>query len=313
MNASTSESLTRAIAGLRAALGQRLKGKQHAVDLAVSCVLAGGHLLIQDVPGVGKTTLALALSQAVGGEFRRVQFTADMLPADILGFQVPNPTTGDLVFHPGSLFGNIILADEVNRASPKTQSALLEAMAEGSVSIDGTPLSLPKPFFVVATQNPFDLDGTFPLPDSQLDRFLMRISIGYPSPEVELEVMTLSAAPQPPLEPVLSTTQVLELQNRVSSVSASGVIKQYILDFVHATRRAPGLLRGISPRGTQWLFRAAQAWALSHGRSHVIPEDVIAVAPSVIAHRVRWQIPPSHPLDAENQLKDILKTVPSPL
>ncbi len=270
------------------ALGNIVFGKNRELRLALTCLLARGHLLIEDIPGVGKTTLALALAQVLGLEFRRVQFTSDLLPADILGVSIYEPATGGFRFHPGPIFAQLVLADEVNRASPKTQSALLEAMEERQITIDGVTRALPEPFFVIATQNPLEQIGTYPLPESQLDRFLMRLSLGYPSQHAERALLT-----EPERREVLAETaavltpgQLHELQNAAKAVRTTPALIDYVLALVQATRSHRGLRHGLSPRAGLALRRAAQAWALLEGRHGVIPEDVQAVFEAVVNHRL---------------------------
>jgi MoxR-like ATPase len=269
-------------------LGTILLGKERQLRLAMSCMLARGHLLIEDMPGVGKTTLALALARVLGLQFQRVQFTSDLLPADILGVSIYEQAAGRFRFHPGPIFAQLVLADEVNRASPKTQSALLEAMEERQVTAEGETRILPEPFFVIATQNPAEQIGTFPLPESQLDRFLMRINLGYPPRDAERTLLSerdrrdlLSETP-----PALTSTQLLELQGRARDVKVSPALLDYVLALVEHTRRMPGLRMGLSPRAGLALRRAAQAWAFIEGRSGVIPEDVQVVFTSVVSHRL---------------------------
>jgi MoxR-like ATPase len=264
-------------------------GKEQQIRLAVACLLARGHLLIEDVPGVGKTTLAHALASSLGLEFHRVQFTSDLLPADILGVSIFDRDSGAFKFHPGPIFAQLILADEVNRATPKTQSALLEAMEEHQVTIEGETRPLPSPFFVVATQNPSHLVGTFPLPESQLDRFLMRIHLGYPDREAErgllsgIERREIIAT----LSPVMDTGQLQELQREVRVVHASPALLDYVQAIIAHTRTSPHFEHGISPRAGLALLHAARAWALLGGRGEVIPEDVQAVLAAVVSHRLR--------------------------
>jgi MoxR-like ATPase len=270
------------------ALGGIVFGKHRELRLALTCLLARGHLLIEDIPGVGKTTLALALAQVLGLEFRRVQFTSDLLPADILGVSIYEPANGGFRFHPGPIFAQLVLADEVNRASPKTQSALLEAMEERQTTVDGVTRALPEPFFVIATQNPLEQIGTYPLPESQLDRFLMRISLGYPSAHAERALLT-----EPERREVLADTaaalappQLIELQHAVKAVRTTPALIDYVLALVQATRNHRSLRHGLSPRAGLALRRAAQAWALLEGRHGVIPEDVQAVFEAVVNHRL---------------------------
>lgn len=261
-------------------------GKEHPIRLAVACLLARGHLLIEDAPGVGKTTLSHAIARLLGLEFRRMQFTSDLLPADILGNSIYNKESGRFVFHPGPIFCQLALVDEINRATPKTQSALLEAMEERQVSADGTTYPLPKPFFVIATQNPQQQIGTFPLPESQLDRFLLRIALGYPDRASEREMLTGRNRREMvhELQPVLEPHRLLELQEEVTGVHTSGALLDYVQDLIEASRRAHIL--GLSPRSGLGLLHVSQAWALMQGREMVLPEDVQAVALHVMAHRL---------------------------
>lgn len=261
-------------------------GKVHQVRLAVACVLAGGHLLIEDIPGVGKTTLAHSLARVLGLNFSRVQFTADLLPSDILGVSVFQQQ--HFVFHPGPIFAELVLADEVNRASPKTQSALLEAMEERQVTVDGATRVLPDPFFVVATQNPIDQAGTFPLPESQLDRFLMSLRLGYPPLEAERRLLqqpsrrTLLAE----LAPSLTPTQLTAARARCEQIRVSDALLDYILALITHSRASGLFQQGLSPRAGLGLRRASQAWAFVAGRDHVLPEDLQAVLPAVVDHRL---------------------------
>ncbi|MFA5940049.1 MAG: MoxR family ATPase [Sinimarinibacterium sp.] len=263
-------------------------GKPAQMRLAMACLLARGHLLIEDIPGVGKTTLALALAKVLGLEFQRVQFTSDLLPADILGVSVYESREGGFRFHPGPIFAQLVLADEVNRASPKTQSALLEAMEERQVTIEGATRRLPDPFFVIATQNPTEQIGTFPLPESQLDRFLMRISLGYPPPEAERALLQERERRSllEELTPVLTPAELITLQGQVQQIRTAPALVDYLMALIQRTRELPGLRTGLSPRAGLALRRAAQAWALIEGRSGVIPEDVQAVFVSVVNHRL---------------------------
>ncbi len=270
------------------ALSGIVLGKDRQLRLAVACLLARGHLLIEDIPGVGKTTLALALAKVFGLHFQRVQFTSDLLPADILGVSIYEPATGAFRFHPGPIFAQVVLADEINRASPKTQSALLEAMEERQVTSEAATRALPEPFFVVATQNPSEQIGTFALPESQLDRFLMRISLGYPSAAAERRLLLeserrdLLATTPAALEP----EHLLALQSRVQNIRTAPALIDYLMALIEATRRHPQLRQGLSPRAGLALRRCAQAWALLHGRTGVIPEDVQAVFVGVAGHRL---------------------------
>ncbi|WP_130620517.1 AAA family ATPase [Dyella amyloliquefaciens] len=278
-------------ARLEAAMGQVnrvLLGKPRQVKLAFTCLIAGGHLLLEDVPGVGKTTLAHALAASFALEFQRVQFTSDLLPSDIIGVSVYERETGQFRFHPGPIFTGLLLADEINRATPKTQSALLEAMAESQVTVDGQTHALPQPFFVVATQNPLDLAGTFPLPDSQLDRFMLRVSLDYPDATAERALLTGSDRRDllAQLSPQLDNTGLNELSRRAQGVTASSALLDYLQALLAASRRHADIRVGLSPRAGLALLGAARAWAMLSGRSHVIPEDIQALFVPLAAHRL---------------------------
>lgn len=268
--------------------GRVILGKEQQIRLALACLLARGHLLIEDLPGVGKTTLAHVIARSLGLDFHRIQFTSDMLPADILGVSVYERDSGSFKFHPGPIFSQLILADEVNRATPKTQSALLEAMEEHQVTAEGETRRLPEPFFVIATQNPSHQVGTFPLPESQLDRFQMRIELGYPDREAErallqgVERRDLIAT----LDPCIAPAELVELQQMVKRVHVSPALFDYIQALVEHTRRSPEFVNGLSPRAALALTACARAWALIQGRDHVLPEDVQAVLPGVATHRL---------------------------
>jgi MoxR-like ATPase len=280
----TAEQLQR----IREGLGQVIRGKPEAIELLLVGVLGGGHVLVEDVPGVGKTTLAKALAGVLNLDFTRVQFTPDLLPADILGASVLDPRDGSFSFRPGPVFTNLLLADEINRASPRTQSALLEAMNEGQVSVDGTTRPLPRPFFVVATQNPVDYQGTYPLPEAQLDRFLLRIHIGYPDEDQEVQVLFARQLGDPltEVQGTLNVEELLAIQRQVREVTVSEDLARYQLRLIRGTRNHSDLQLGVSPRGALALFRAAQARALLCQRDWVGPEDVQALAAPVLAHRV---------------------------
>jgi MoxR-like ATPase len=266
---------------------QVLRGKTHAIRLALSCLLAGGHLLIEDVPGTGKTSLAKALAASVGGTSHRIQFTPDLLPTDITGVSVWDQRTGTFQFRPGPVFAHVVVADEINRASPKTQSALLEVMEEAHVTVDGVGHPVPSPFLVVATQNPIDLEGTYRLPEAQLDRFLMRISLGYPDVAVEEEILTGRARSAPPvLRPVMSPDQFVRLQQAVATVHVAPEIARYVALIAFGTREHEALRLGVSTRGSLALMRAAQAHAATAGRSYVVPDDIKFTAPAVLTHRL---------------------------
>src|SRR5688572_10642725 len=269
-------------------VGRVLRGKPEVIRLAVVSLLAGGHVLIEDVPGVGKTSLAHALARSLGLAFQRIQFTSDLLPSDILGVSIFNQKNQQFEFVPGPIFANVVLADEINRATPKTQSALLEAMSEGHVTVERKRFLLPQPFLVIATQNPLEHQGTFPLPESQLDRFLMSLAIGYPPPEEERELL-LSGGVQGILEelpPVLDHGELVALQQAAQAVVVSPKLAGYLLDLAEATRRGSDFLLGVSTRGAQSLYRAVQALALCEGRRFAVPDDVQRLAIPVLAHRV---------------------------
>jgi MoxR-like ATPase len=279
------ESLGRALETLDALI----LGKSRQIRLSVTCLLAGGHLLIEDIPGVGKTTLAHGLAKTLGLSYQRIQFTSDLLPADILGVSVFDRDQGTFRFHPGPVFAQLVLADEVNRATPKAQSALLEAMEERQVTADGQTRPLPDPFFVVATQNPEDQAGTFPLPESQLDRFLMRIGLGYPERALERQLLKGEDRREmlARLQPAAPPGALLRLRGHVARVHAADALLDYVQALVAWSRERPGFGAGLSPRAAISLLRAAQAWALLDGRRAVIPEDVQAVCPAVVGHRLR--------------------------
>jgi MoxR-like ATPase len=273
---------------LEASISQVVLGKDDVVRLCVVALLAGEHVLLEDVPGVGKTLVGKALARSVSGKFRRIQFTPDLLPADITGSNLFDTKSQEFVFHPGPIFANIVLADEINRTTPRTQSALLEAMCENQVSTDGKTHDLPQPFMVIATQNPLEFEGTYPLPESQLDRFLLRISVGYPTREHELEVLTSHRGGEPVdrMEPVLDGGQIVALQEQVRQVKVDDSISAYLMDMVQATRECEDLHVGVSIRGALSLYRAAQATALIDGRDYVVPDDVKNLAVAAFAHRV---------------------------
>ena len=285
-SATTAEKQELSVQRIAERVKEVIQGKPEVVEQALVAFLAGGHLLLEDVPGVGKTTLAKALAGALGGSFSRVQFTSDMLPSDVVGVTVLDQQTGQFSFRKGPLFANVVLADEINRSPPKTQSALLEAMNEHSVSVDGVSHPLPSPFMVVATQNPHEYCGTFPLPDSQLDRFLIRLSMGYPDREAERSVLRAGGFRQVQLEPAMSEAELLQLFEQVESVVVHAAVEDHLLDLVEATRTDSRFLRGVSTRGAESLFRAIKALALVRGRRFCIPEDVRELAVPVLAHRV---------------------------
>ncbi|NQU23846.1 MAG: MoxR family ATPase [Candidatus Nealsonbacteria bacterium] len=263
-------------------------GKAEVVRLATVALLAGEHVLLEDVPGVGKTLVGKAIARSLAGQFRRIQFTPDLLPADVTGSSIYNNGTGEFKFEPGPIFANVVLADEINRATPRTQSALLEAMSERQVSADGQTHALPAPFMVVATQNPVEFEGTYPLPESQLDRFLLRIAVGYPDRQSELNVLKSHRDGEPvdTLQPALTCQQVAALQQSVRQVAVEDSINDYLMDVIEATRRCDDLRVGTSTRGALALYRACQASALIAGRQYVVPDDVKQLAVAVLSHRV---------------------------
>lgn len=301
---------------LRQALGLAIRGKDAVLDLALTCALAGGHLLIEDVPGVGKTTLAHSMARALACGFHKIQFTSDLLPSDLIGVSVFNPTRGQFEFRPGPLFANIILADEINRTTPKTQSALLEAMNERQITVDGTTYPLPRPFIVIATQNPIEHHGTYPLPESQMDRFLMRIRMGYPDPASEKELLRDHARPAEEIAPVMTADDLLAIQDEVKQVAVHSSLSDYLISIIECTRQSENLSLGISPRGTLGLYRASQAAAYIRGRTYVVPDDIKHLAPPVLAHRVvisaRYATAARKSQDAESIIHEILDQVEVP-
>jgi MoxR-like ATPase len=304
---------------LQAAIERVIRGKPEAVRLAIVTLLAGGHLLIEDVPGVGKTTLAHALALALDGSFQRIQFTSDLLPSDVVGLSVYNQQESLFEWKPGPIFANVILADEINRTTPKTQSALLEAMAEQHVTVEGVTHPLPSPFMVLATQNPIEHHGTYPLPESQLDRFMLRLRIGYPGAADERQILRdrEHAEPLKEMRPVMSAADVLELQHSVSEVTVDDAIVDYLMRIVAATRASEMLDLGVSPRGTLSLFRAAQALALTEERSFCLPDDVKRLVIPIFAHRIavssRYSSAMRRSEEAEAVLREIMKTISVPL
>lgn len=276
------------IKNIRSNVESAVLGKEQTVRLSVVALLAGGHVLLEDAPGLGKTSLARALAKSLGCAFNRLQFTPDLLPSDIVGANVYRPNTGDFEFRPGPVFTNVLLADEINRTTPRTQSALLEAMSEHQVSIEGETLPLPQPFLVIATQNPFEFEGTYPLPENQLDRFMVCLEMGYPDRETEREVFRRhrSGEPTDRLEAVADADQIIDLQKQVGDITVDDSISDYILEIVEATRNHPDLALGVSTRGALTLYKAAQAMAMVDGRDFVIPDDVKELCGPALAHRV---------------------------
>jgi len=304
---------------LQRSIARAIFGKEDVIQLALITLLARGHLLIEDVPGVGKTTLAQALAKSFHCSFQRIQFTSDLLPSDVLGVSVYNPETREFEFRQGPVFANVVLADEINRTTPRTQSALLEAMNEAQVTVDGRTLPLPQPFLVIATQNPVEHHGTYPLPESQLDRFLMRIKMGYPSHETERQILRnrTSDDPATSIEPVADVADVLSMQERVTRIKVDSSLHDYALEIVNRTRKSDQLALGVSPRGTLMLQRAAQARAFLEGRDYCLPDDFKQLAISVFAHRVvastRHASLQKKSETTENVLREIVESVRVPL
>src|SRR5512137_2563960 len=307
------------ISQLQRAVARVIRGKDEAIDLALVALLARGHLLIEDVPGVGKTTLAQAIAKSFHCTFQRIQFTSDLLPSDVIGVSVYRSESGEFEFRSGPLFANVVLADEINRTTPRTQSALLEAMNEAQVTVDGKTLALPNPFLVIATQNPVEHHGTYPLPESQLDRFLMRIKMGYPSHETEREILRKRASDDPlhTLEPVADVSDVLAMQEAVTHVKVDNSLHDYALEIVNRTRKSEQLALGVSPRGTLMLQRAAQARAFLDGRDYCLPDDFKQLAVAVFSHRVvasaRHASLQKKSETTESVLREIVESVPVPL
>lgn len=296
-------------------VAQVIRGKREVIRLATVCLLARGHVLIEDVPGVGKTTLAQGLARSLGISFQRIQFTSDLLPSDIIGVSIFNQKSQAFEFMPGPLFANVVLADEINRATPKTQSALLEAMGERRVSVERRRYLLPEPFVVLATQNPLEYQGTFPLPESQLDRFLMSLSLGYP-PRVDERDLLLSGGVDEILEhlrPVVSRQELVDLQAQVQAIRVADKLADYLLAIAEATRRGGDFLLGVSTRGAQNLFRAVQALALCEGRAYAVPDDVQRLAPAVLAHRVVLRRGGNDLGNTRRAIERIVATIPVPL
>ncbi|MBX6763796.1 MAG: AAA family ATPase [Rubrobacteraceae bacterium] len=292
-----------------------VSGKRSSIELAVAALLAGGHVLIEDVPGVGKTLLAKSLARAIRGTFRRIQFTPDLLPTDVTGLNVYNQGTGNFDFLAGPVFSNILLADEINRASPKTQSALLEAMEEGAVTVDGETRRLPEPFGVLATQNPIEHEGTYPLPHAELDRFMVKMELGYPDEEAERRMLRLSGDPVMEVEAVVGPEEVLQMRRMVEAVHASEAVLRYVVSVTSATREHEAAYLGASPRASRMLLAAARARAACLGRSYCIPDDVKEMAQSVLGHRI---IPASSRMNGHGGpesvtrsiIEDVLRSVP---
>ncbi len=291
-------------------------GKRDVAELAVVALLAEGHILLEDVPGVGKTMMVRALAKSIGADFKRIQFTPDLLPSDVLGVSIYNPKELEFEFRPGPILGNIVLADEINRTSPKTQSALLEGMEEASVTIDGVTMPLPKPFFVMATQNPIEHEGTYPLPEAQLDRFLMKVRMGYPSATEEIEILNRLEhdSPLETLEPVITLEELVALQRKAREVNVDATLKAYIVDLAARTRNDTYIYLGVSPRASIALMRASQSIALLNGRDYVLPDDVQYLLPFVFGHRVILRPEARYDgISSEEVLGRIVKRAPVPI
>ncbi len=314
-----STATSQVVSQLQRAIARIIYGKEEAIQLSLITLLARGHLLIEDVPGVGKTTLAQALAKSFHCTFQRIQFTSDLLPSDVIGVSVYKPESREFEFRSGPLFANVVLADEINRTTPRTQSALLEAMNEAQVTVDGKTLALPNPFLVIATQNPVEHHGTYPLPESQLDRFLMRIKMGYPSHETEREILRKRASDDPlhTLEPVADISDVLAMQGAVTRIKVDNSLHDYALEIVNRTRKTDQLALGVSPRGTLMLQRAAQARAFLEGRDYCLPDDFKQLAVAVFSHRVvassRHASLQKKSETTESVLREIVDSVPVPL
>ena len=303
------------LADIKENIKKVIKGKDEVIDLMLVCLISAGHIIIEDLPGLGKTTLASALAQSLGCDFQRIQFTPDVLPSDITGFNIFDIKSGLARFQKGSIHNQIVLADEINRAGPKTQSALLEAMQEGQVTVDGITYPLPKPFMIMATQNPVDMAGTYPLPEAQLDRFLMRLSVGYPSENVEAEIIrsNLSVNQKVNLSPVATAETIIKIQDYVKDVHIDDSLLEYIVSIVNATRDYDGVLVGVSPRGSIALTKASCALAILNGRSYVLPDDIKYLAPFILSHRMIMKKHRSESgKGADDVIADILDSIPIP-
>lgn len=293
---------------LKQNIEQTIRGKPEAVDRLITCLLASGHILIEDLPGLGKTTLAYSLARSIDCSFSRIQFTSDMLPSDIIGVSIYDERERAFSFKRGPIFANVVLADEINRTTPKTQSSLLEVMGRGKLSVDGQTYTVPPPFMVIATQNPVDYEGTFPLPDSQMDRFLMRMEMGYPEFQHELEIVQNSRLHYDHIDadPVVSRSEVIEMQGFAREVFLEDTVADYLVRVIHATRESAAFRNGVSPRGTLALKTASQAFALTQGRSFVLPEDVRAMAPVVLGHRLAARSPAADPMEERRMIEGVL-------
>jgi len=296
---------------LRKNIERTIRGKTDAVDKVITCLLAGGHILIEDLPGLGKTTLAYCLARSIDCSFSRIQFTSDMLPSDIIGVSIYDEREREFTFKKGPIFANVVLVDEINRTTPKTQSSLLEVMGRAKISVDGQTYTVSPPFMVIATQNPVDFEGTFPLPDSQMDRFLMRIGMGYPGFEDELDILKNGHLHYDNLEAtsVVSKQEIVELQGFVRKVFIEDTVYEYIVRIAAATREEAEFRSGVSPRGTLSLKAAAQAWALAQGRAFVIPQDIISLVFPVFGHRLVLRKPMSDPIEERRSIEGLLQKI----
>lgn len=297
-------------------IGNVMIGKEHVAELSIVALLAGGHVLLEDVPGVGKTLMVRSLAKSVGANFKRIQFTPDLLPSDVTGSSIYNPKELKFEFRPGPIMGNIVLADEINRTSPKTQAALLEGMEEGSVTVDGNTLSLGSPFFVMATQNPIEYEGTYPLPEAQLDRFLFKMNMGYPTPQEEVNILHTTEKKQPinELQSVITLEELQAMQKQVKEVHVDVTVKEYIVDLVNRTRTHQSVYLGASPRGSVALMKAAQAYAFIHGRDYVLPDDIQYLAPYVLPHRIILKSEAKFEgMTAEQVVKKVIDRTPIPV
>jgi len=297
-------------------IGNVMIGKEHVAELSIVALLAGGHVLLDDVPGVGKTFMVRSLAKSVGANFKRIQFTPDLLPSDVTGSSIYNPKELKFEFRPGPIMGNIVLADEINRTSPKTQAALLEGMEEGSVTVDGNTLSLGSPFFVMATQNPIEYEGTYPLPEAQLDRFLFKMNMGYPTPQEEVNILHTTEKKQPinELQSVITLEELQEMQKQVKEVHVDVTVKEYIVDLVNRTRTHQSVYLGASPRGSVALMKASQAYAFIHGRDYVVPDDIQYLAPYVLPHRIILKSEAKFEgMTAEQVVKKVIDRTPIPV
>jgi len=315
MNTAETHGINAKMQAVAEKVGSVVIGKDDVIRLVLSSLLAGGHVLIEDVPGVGKTTLAKAIAKAVGGSFNRIQFTPDLLPSDIIGTSIYNQKTGEFSFHPGPVFSNVILADEINRATPKTQSALLECMEELQVTTDGMTRKLPRPFLVIATQNNIEHGSTYPLPEAQLDRFLIRVSIGYPDKDSEIAVLDGQAKNNPlnEITPVITAEELLSIQEEVKSVHMDDSLKDYIVEIVTATRNRRDVLVGASPRGSLAMMRSSRALAALSGRDYVLPDDIKAVAVPTLSHRLMVAQDTWRTDAGEHIIREILSSIPVPV